>query len=389
MLGARFFRIVVIALVIILTQAACELPFSVAMKDQADTNTIDNNQPATEGETTTISTEEPDLSDDEQELSTSEPIPSVKQSGPAAPTPVIYQGRSPSAGSGGVYGRILWNGKPVEGLEVKLCDEIKFIGGCEGLEYPTNTGKDGVYVLLDVPPGTYGLTFRAIDSDTWYYITSMVLNSKDFEIPADQMINMGDNNTIRTDVVILTPQEDERLSISRPTLSWEPYPEAAYYELTFHSGRAGSMISSRKITTTSFLLDRDLQTCDYSFDIEVFNSQEEIIAEYDGWRNFEVGGMPTNCKMIALTPVDGATVSANNIILSWEPHAWAATYKIHLYLKSDYKQKVLDFVETTETSYTVTQNVPAGEYEWVVYGYDEFGESVGFAETFTLYVTNP
>ena len=99
--------------------------------------------------------------------------------------------------------------------------------------------------------------------------------------------------------------------------------------------------------------------------------------------------MPTNCKMVALTPVDGATVSANDITLTWEPHAWAVTYMIHMYIKSDYTQKVLDFVETRETSYKVTQNAPAGEYEWVVYGYDEFGESVGFAETFTLYVTNP
>jgi hypothetical protein len=284
---------------------------------------------------------------------------------------------------------MLWNGRPVEELEVKLCDEIKFFGGCEGVEYPTTTGMDGVYVIMDVPPGTYGLTFRALDSETWYFVTSMVLNAKDFELLADQMVDMGDNHTIRTDVVILTPLEDERLSIPRPTLSWEPYPEAAYYELTFHGGRAGSMISSKKITTTSLVLDRDLQTCDYSFDVEVFNAQEQVIAEYDGWRNFEVGGMPTSCKMVALTPADGATVSATDITLTWEPHALAATYKIHLYLKSDNKQKVLDFVETRETSYTVTQNAAAGEYNWVVYGYDEFEEGLGFTDTMTLYVTNP
>ena len=245
------------------------------MKDQADSNTTDSNQPSANPGTSALSTEETALSTDEQPLSANEPVSPVLQSGPPDPTPVIYQGPPPSAGTGGVYGRILWNGKPVEGLEVKLCDEIKFIGGCEGLEYPTYTGKDGVYVILNVPPGTYGLTFRAIDSDTWYYITSRVLNSKDFEILADQMIDMGDNHTVRTDVVILTPQEDERLSISRPTLSWEPYPEAAYYELTFHSGRAGSMIGSKKITTTSFVLDRDLQTCDYSLKLRSLTPRNE------------------------------------------------------------------------------------------------------------------
>lgn len=375
MFTKRFFRIFVVISVIVLVLAACELPFTITMKDQADTSTTESNQPSTSEETSAQSTNEP-------------AIPAV-QSGPPTPTPFVYQGPAPSAGTGGVYGRMLWNGKPVEGLEVKLCDEIKFIGGCEGVEYPTSTGTDGVYAILNVPPGSYGLTYRALDSDTWYYVTSGILNAKDFEVPADQMVDVGDHHTVRTDVVILTPQEDERLSIARPTLSWEPYPEAAYYELTFHTGRGGSMIHRKKITTTSFELDRDLQTCDYSFDLEVFNAQEQVIAEYDGWRRFEVSGMPTSCIMVALTPADGATVSASDITLTWEPHAWAKTYKIHMYLKSDSAQKVLDFVETREPSYKVTQNVPAGEYNWVVYGYDEFGEGLGFTDAFVLYVTNP
>ena len=173
-----------------------------------------------------------------------------------------------------------------------------------------------------------------MDSDTWYYITSGFLNAADFEVPANEMVNAGDFHTVRTDLVILTPKEDERLSgVSRPVLSWEPYPEAAYYELTFHSGRGGSLLHRMKLTETSFTMDRDLQSCDYSFDIDVYNAQEIRIAEYDGWRNFEIAGLPQNCVMVALSPADGATVSAKEITLSWEPHDWAAVYKIHLYLR--------------------------------------------------------
>ena len=46
-------------------------------------------------------------------------------------------------------------------------------------------------------------------------------------------------------------------------------------------------------------------------------------------------------------------------------------------------------METREASYKVTQNVTAGEYYWVVYGYDEFGDGIGFKDGFDLFVTNP
>ncbi len=60
-----------------------------------------------------------------------------------------------------------------------------------------------------------------------------------------------------------------------------------------------------------------------------------------------------------------------------------------MYLKSDSKQKILDFVETREPSYKVTQNVPAGEYYWVAYAYDEFGDGLGFTDGLDVFITNP
>ena len=374
---SRSFQLFVIFIVIILVQSACTLPFTITMKDQTSPNEAAEAPGGVGG-------------DGENPVMPTEPPPDIpKVAGPPTPTPFIYNGPLPAAGTGGVYGRLLWNGSPVQGVEVKLCDEIKYFGGCEGAEYPTVTDATGVYAILDVPPGTYGLTYKALDADTWYFVTSGILNAKDFQINAGEMVAMGDHLTVRVDVVILTPQEDERLTIARPTLSWQPYPDAAYYELTFHSDRAGSMIHRKQMIETSFVMDRDLQNCAYSFSIEVYNAAEEIIAEYDGWRRFEVGGMPTSCVMTALTPADGATVPVNGIELTWEPHAWAASYKIHMYNTDDSSLKVLDFVKSTGTSYTVTQNVPPGTYTWVVYGYDSFDESLGFTDAFTLYVTNP
>ena len=60
-----------------------------------------------------------------------------------------------------------------------------------------------------------------------------------------------------------------------------------------------------------------------------------------------------------------------------------------MYSATDTNVKILDFVKSNTTSYTVTQNVPPGEYVWVVYAYDQFDEDLGFTDQFTLYVTNP
>ncbi len=324
-----------------------------------------------------------------EEQATEEAVPPIVPAGPPTPTAFVYTGAQPAPGTGGVYGRLLWNGQPVEGIQVKLCKEIKFIGGCEGAEYPTVTDADGVYAILNVPPGSYGLTYRALDADTWYFVTSGVLNAKDFEVPADEMISVGDHHTVRLDLVILTPAKDERLEAARPTISWEPYPSAAYYELTFHAGRGGSLIHGKELTETSFTLDRDLQTCDYSFNIEAYNAQGIMIAENDGWQRFKVAGLPQSCKLVALTPADGASALANDITLTWQPHDWAAVYKLYMVNANDSSQKILDFVETTTTSYQVTQDVPTGKYSWVVHAYDEFGDGLGFSDQFTLHVTNP
>lgn len=371
------FRVLVFIAVLVLVLSACELPFTISMKDQAK-STVAVEAPGTTGGG---ESESPDTGEQPQ-------IPIV--AGPPTPTPFKYAGPMPSAGTGGVYGRLLWNDKPVGDIQVKLCDEIEYFGGCEGAEFPTITDANGVYTILNVPPGSYGLTYKALDSDTWYYVTSGLMNAKDFEIPADQMVSVGDHKTVRTDLVIISPQEDERLQgVARPTLSWQPYPDAAYYELTFHGGRMGSIIHRKQLTETSFTLDRDLQTCDYSFDIEVFNANETVIAEYDGWRNFEIAGLPTSCKLKLLSPADGASAAANAINLTWEAHPWAKAYKLMMFAKDNRDNKVLDFVETSATSYTVTQAVTAGAYEWYVYAYDEFGDSLGFSDTFTLYVTAP
>jgi hypothetical protein len=309
--------------------------------------------------------------------------------GPPTPTPYVYDGPAPAAGAGHVVGRLLWNGLPVVGNSVKVCAEIKFIGGCEGAEYATTTDDKGVYVIQNVPAGEWGLAFQALDGEGWQYVTSGFINAAGFDVTAGEVIEVGDMHISKQDVALVGPADKAELSEPRPTVEWAAYPEAAYYELSLRGGRGQTLFSGYETTETSATVPSDLMNCEYHWDIEVYNAQGIQIAETDGLWYFDIVDQPYACEISGLSPADGASASASNLTLTWDAHGLASVYKIHLYSKDDRNVKVLDFVETTTNSYAVTQTAAAGQYEWVVYFYDATGDLLGFSDTYLLIITGP
>src|SRR4030095_8343017 len=62
----------------------------------------------------------------------------------------------PAPGTGNVQGKVLFNSKPAENIEVKLCEKFsRFLSGCSGQTYTARTDTDGDYVITNVPPKTY------------------------------------------------------------------------------------------------------------------------------------------------------------------------------------------------------------------------------------------
>src|SRR5829696_9297252 len=50
----------------------------------------------------------------------------------------------PAPGTGNVQGKVLYNGAPVENIEVKLCETFsRFLSGCGGKIYQAKTDKGG------------------------------------------------------------------------------------------------------------------------------------------------------------------------------------------------------------------------------------------------------
>src|SRR5262245_19032400 len=62
----------------------------------------------------------------------------------------------PASGTGNVQGKVLFNSKPAEKIEVTVCEKFnQFFGGCDGKKYVARTDSDGDYVITNVPPQTY------------------------------------------------------------------------------------------------------------------------------------------------------------------------------------------------------------------------------------------
>ena len=59
----------------------------------------------------------------------------------------------PAPGTGNVQGKVLYNSKPAENIEVKLCEKFnQYFGGCSGKTFTARTDKDGEYVITNVEP---------------------------------------------------------------------------------------------------------------------------------------------------------------------------------------------------------------------------------------------
>jgi hypothetical protein len=303
------------------------------------------------------------------------------------PTEFAYSGPDPAPGTGNVYGRIFWNSLPAAGVAVEICDDIDYYDGCIGEQYATTTDEDGMFLFADVTPMSYGLEYEALEADGWIYITSGIFDAADFEVSADEVLFAGDFDAVKYNMQVVSPAADSVVNEAQPSLAWQPYAEAAYYSVTLNPERGASLFLNFELDGTSVTSDRDLLNCSYSWSVKAYNAQGVQIAETDRFWYFEVAGQPFGCKMTGLAPADGASLGGENIVLSWDVHELAAYYKVSLYDESS--NAIVDFVNADGPRYTITQNLAAGDYTWVVYAYNESDDFFAFSETYTLIVTGP
>src|SRR5258705_8545034 len=175
----------------------------------------------------------------------------------------------PAPGTGNVQGRVLYNGKPVENIQVKLCETFsRFLGGCGGKIYTAQTDKEGEYVIANVEPKEYeGLLARVFDTDSFVFATTGIagLSSAKYEVLADKTLFIRPTNLFKSDLKGLNPKAGSRVASQALELKWDAYPDAAYYKFSIYPDDSSftSPYINERVDGTTFRLDKPLQKGSY------------------------------------------------------------------------------------------------------------------------------
>lgn len=191
----------------------------------------------------------------------------------------------PAPGTGNVQGKVLYNSKPVENIEVKLCETFsRFLGGCGGKTYTARTDKNGEYVIANVEPKVYeGLLAQVFDTDSYVFATSGIagLSSSKYEVSADKTFFVPPTNLFKSDLKTLNPKAGAKVSAQNLELKWESYPDAAYYKFSIYAEdpTITSPYINERVEATSFGIDKPLQKGTYRWQVEAYNNVDQKLSE--------------------------------------------------------------------------------------------------------------
>jgi hypothetical protein len=191
----------------------------------------------------------------------------------------------PAPGTGNVQGKVLFNSKPAENIEVKLCETFnRFLGGCGGKTYTARTDKDGEYVITNVEPKVYeGLLARVFDTDSYIFATTGIagLSANKYEVSADKTLFASPTNLYKVDLKLLNPKAGAKVSAQNLELKWEAYPDAAYYKFSIHPEEVSitSPYMNERVEGTSFTIDKPLEKGTYRWQVDAYNSADKKLSE--------------------------------------------------------------------------------------------------------------
>ncbi|HEX3253041.1 MAG TPA: carboxypeptidase-like regulatory domain-containing protein [Pyrinomonadaceae bacterium] len=203
---------------------------------------------------------------------------------PAAPVEGVEKVK-PAPGTGNVQGKVLYNGAPVENIEVKLCETFsRFLSGCGGKIYTAKTDKDGDFVITNVPPKEYeGLTVRVFDTDSYVFATTGIagISATKYDVVADKTLFVSPTHLFKGDLKVLNPKAGSTVSGQGLELKWEPYPSAAYYKFTLYPDdhQVTPPYVNQRVDDATFKVNKQLEKGSYRFKVEAFNSADKKLSE--------------------------------------------------------------------------------------------------------------
>ena len=227
----------------------------------------------------------------QSENATAGATPAARSTGAATPASDTASAETgvekvkPAPGRGNVQGKVVYNGKPVENIEVKLCEKFnQFFGGCSGKTFTAKTDSDGDYVIKDVDPMTYeSLMARVFDTDTYVFATTGLagISSAKYEVVADKTLFVRPTSLFKTDLKLTAPKAGSKVSAQGLELKWEPYPEAAYYKLSVYPEEMSvtSPYVGERVEANTFAADKPLPKGTYRWQVEAYNGSDQKLSE--------------------------------------------------------------------------------------------------------------
>ena len=191
----------------------------------------------------------------------------------------------PAPGTGNVQGKVLYNGKPVENIDVRLCETFsRFLSGCGGKIYTAKTDKDGDYVIANVPPKEYeAITVRIFDTDGYVFATTGFggISATKYNVVADKTLFVDPTNLFKADLKLTDPKAGSTIGGEAVDFKWDAYPDAAYYKLTLtpDNHMSESRYTNQRVDGTTFKATRPLEKGSYRWKVEAFNSADKKLAE--------------------------------------------------------------------------------------------------------------
>jgi hypothetical protein len=191
----------------------------------------------------------------------------------------------PSPGTGNVQGKVLYNGKPVENIDVRLCETFsRFLSGCGGQVFTAKSDKDGDYVITNVPPKEYeGLTVRVFDTDSYVFATTGIagISAAKYNVEADKTLFVDPTHLFKADLNLTDPKAGSSITTQDVEFKWDAYPDAAYYKLTLTPDQhlSESRIVNQRVDGTSFKSPKPLDKGSYQWRVEAFNAANRKLSE--------------------------------------------------------------------------------------------------------------
>lgn len=201
----------------------------------------------------------------------------------------------PQAGKANVQGKVMFNGKPVEGIEVKICEKFsQYVGGCSGESFTSKTDANGEYLLANITPKVYeSILVRVFNTKSYVFATKgFGISAAKYKIEADKTFFAPESNLFKDDLKVQNIKPNAKIDAANFELKWDAYPDAAYYKFSFFAKEPSitSPYINEKVEGTSFKLEKPVPAGEYNFKMEAFNANDVKLADTGDFIKFNVQG---------------------------------------------------------------------------------------------------